>query len=743
MLRRLKRTDKVFISFLETWAVLFLPLFIFGCAFVLGIRDTKIPKELTLRTGKFDMDLFRGVLRDIDYVVSSSPFRDMRLLYLGHLDPFVLIASFISTAYVSKFLYAAYVIRLSLASFTMHRFLKKQVPLSVPVTVLLGVVYSLSSPVLGISSYSCAMNTVILIPVFLDFLIEYLRDDTSLEKGMFLSLIITALLYVSGGLNLLSVLPFVIITSLVVAMAVGRNLGSSLILFLKTLPFTLVSVGLSAFTLANTILSSDIPLTGDDLIDLELRSSMFDLFIRFFNGKAFQMSLPSGIGLSMTVFVLILVLLFFFNPSIPIRLRSSLAFCVIAYYAFYSSNFLFKISILFSTTVMNTGVITGARFAFLSSLLIFAAAISLRNIGRISNTLCAGVCFAVIAFVILSNNSRNEVTPSFFSMYFTALCVIVTYFLIKKRERIHPLISSCLVLSGLLLNLSFILPISSYGAPTDEAAVLFDNREYALTTEIPLDNMDFFEKDNDDFYILNGFSNEYQNLPEMLNLISASSVYEPLFMPLMNSNSIFRDGERPVFNGADMVEGGKTVVSYKMYSLEFWELENDLYVYTDHKGPVTLIIEKDGEETMTELNGPVLRKMDLGGAETFSAKFLIDDPNIRERSIYSFYTVDQEVVDAFVSKAQTYDGPFEVTGNVTVLTGRKSDNMVKVKVDGQEVETYDIGGKLAFDIETDKPVTVSIETWDIFLFISLCVVMFSVICSIVVILLFRVKERRS
>ncbi len=733
MLRKLKDNSKDRSWIIEAALAIFLPLIIFACSYYLGVKETKIPVELTLRFRPFDTDFFKGVAGDIAFAGDFSLKRDICLLLLGHFDPFFLLAVIVPDAIKSYVLYIGYFARLSLASLAMYLFLRRQVPLKGPLMVLLSVCYSLSLPVLGIASFTASMDTVIMLPILLGSIIDHMRDPSSVRKGIWFSIMTGVTFYVSGCLNLLSVLPLVLFMLLFVGFAVREKISSGLFVLLRSIPYLLIGIGFSAVTLVNTVTCSYVPLKKEDILNFEFRTTMFDLLLRFLNGKATDMSLVAGLGMGMTIFVLILLILFFLNPKIPLRLRVSLFAVMLFMYVCYSWRMIYRLTLLFVSTELDSTVICASRFAFLTVLLIFAAAICWRNISGISSRTVAGTAFAVIVLVVISNSSKTNATPSFFSMYYTGLCAIVCYFLIKERERLNSWIISGLVLTGLMFNLAFVLPISSFGSVNDVDTAIFDKTERNRSVTIPFAELDFFEKDNSDYLILYNYDHDGEDTPTVLRNVCAGAGVEPVFLPLTDTENI-GGGIRPLIDDMDMMEGGRTVTSYKAVRLNSWEAEDDLVAYTDHKGKVVLIIEENGKETTYEIDGPSFMVIDHPESTEFTAKFLADSPDIGRKDRYILYSSAPASREIFTFAVKYYDGSISCNGPVTVLTGRRAGDILDIRVDGRRAETYVIEGKIALDIDEGEH-QITISQGSPYLKFSLIAVLISVICSIVIILL--------
>ena len=746
MFRKLKRPDDNTLYPLDMVLAFILPLLIFGCAYYLGIRDTKIPQEITMRYDKFDMRLFRGITEDLQILKDFSIGRDYRIFLQGHVDPGFFMASMFPSFMSEAVLYVFFFLRLALASFTMHRFLRRNIPMDRSITILFAVCYSLSSSVLGVSSYTCVMDTVILIPVMLDYLIGFLREDDSVIRGFEFAVTASLLFYFSGSLNLMSVLPFVIFASLFMAMAVGTDLKNSMILFLKSMPYILAAVGFSAITFANTILDSHIPFELDNINDIEEgRAGIFDLLTRLLNCKGIDMSMSSGVGLCMTIFVLVLLLAFFFNKNIPLRIRVTLFSAVSLLFLFFCSKTLFRFGMLIPNKVLDSNSVFSARFAFLSAVLIFAAAVSIRNISGIKNTVISGSALAIIILVVLSNNSKNDVSPGTFSMFFTVICAITAYFLITSTEKIPGYVITAVVLTGLTVNLAFILPISRYGKPSDDTALMFDgNSDDSMVMDYPFAQLEFFSRDNDDYYELRHYTGDYTTPPGMLNTITYAIGIEPFFMPLSRTENVFRGiGERPLIDGESMIEDGKTVIGYKMVRLDYWELDEPLMLYSDYKGDFDMIIESDDQTIEKELTGPCMIELDEITSEEFTVKYRIADPVLKYEPHFELYVVNTDALESFRSVALRSKDRFEVEGEATILLGRRFGSPVTVTVNDEKVDTYNIAGKIAFDVSGTDISEVRVTSSSKGITISAGFVLFSIICSIVVILLFNKKVKKA
>ena len=740
MLRRLK-SDKEYslIPFLEAVLAILIPVAMLFCAYYFGLKESKIPEELSLRNAPFDETFFEGVENDIKSVWGFSFSRDMRTVFSEHMDPFFLLALILPTSCTEFILYLGFFLRFGLASFTMNRLIRKQVPIGIWFSAVLSVAYSLGSSLLSMSSYSLVMDTAIMIPLVFDMLIEYLRDDKSIIKGIKLSFVISLTLYISGVLNLLTVLPFVIGASLFISTCVTQTLPRSLLSFVKSLIFIVLSAGLSLPTLVNTATFSRVAITLEDLKNYEFKMTVYDMILRFLDGKAINNSLPHGLGIGMSVFVLMLLLAFFLNAKIPLRSRITLLSIALFIFLTYSSKAAYRATILFESNTIGSQIIAVSRFALLSSLLIFATAISLRNISDMPSGKIGLIALAVIIIVIISNNTHNETSPSIFSMYFTGLCAIAIFFFFREKEFLGDAIPSFAILLGIFINISFILPISTFSLARDDDFRIFDKKQGDSCIEMPYDELDFFDTDKDEYMILYNYYDGYNGDIEMINNIVVGAYAEPAFMPIMETFDVYTPDGRI---GDLMMVEGRSVAAYKNVRLDPWEREQDLYAYTNHSGTVIMRIETEDKEYDLSLRGPGLLKIEPP-ADEFKIMFLIIGSPTAVQERYDIYAIDPYALDNLSSVIHPIDGPFEVQGPATIVTGRKIGDNIRVKVNGESVSIYNIGGKAAFDIESEGVNEVEIVSSGSYLIICFVVAMVLLLCSIVVIIYTSRRRKKS
>lgn len=737
------RYDKI----INIVVALLVPALLYIAAIFLGISDTKIPPELTLRTGEFDYGVFDGVIKDIDLASNFSVTRDYRSLLLSHMDPFFVIASYLPTRGVTILLWFAYFLRFGLASLAMNRLLRKQLEFGAAFACLFGVIYSLSSPVIFMSSYTNAMNVMIMIPCVITVLIDFNKNGHRVKDGLRLAILMGLTILMAGDLALLYVVPFLFCTIIFISACTSVKFSKSVVSVICVIPYLVISVLIGGITIVNTFVSYDFAIETDNLKTFDFRITFFDFLTRFFAGKPLAAGKLSP-AVYVTLFVILAVIAFFFNSKIPLRIRITFLSIVILYHFSFATRAWYLISVLFKNTSLPSEISANMRFACLTSLIFFAAAVSLRNIHALSKRALMSCAAAILCFIIVSNNSSVNESASTFSVYFSCLAVIIAYLLIVNANKLDSRTIVAVVLFGLFVQLSFILPISSYNSSMDEDSVVFDKVDKESTCNYPFSELSFFNNNEDTYILLHNYEAIDGNTIEQINNVAYSAGIRPVFRELDDCMSFFAGGRAPLINGEMSQEADGKVESYVNINLSANEMMSNLVAYSNHEGTVILEITSGDDSSKTRFSGPFVSVID-SVTMNFQAKFFtprgsMSNPN----DVFELYTVDSDNLGAFASRINKFNKSFVVspandgTTLYTVMTGRNFDRSIRVRVDGKEVETVDINGKLCFLLNPNIESVVEISTYNDDVIICLAISIFATVCSIVIILLLSWRRDR-
>lgn len=731
---------------LVTLASIVVPVLIFVVALKLGFKDTDLPVSLTMRRGSFDLDLFRGIENDIEAAQLLTFGENLREIIHYHADPFFILAVLFPTR-VTAILYSGYLVRFGLAGLFMQRLVRKRMTLEPASSLVLSTAYSLSSVVVSVASYTCAMNIAVLMPLVLDRLIAYMTDRKNVTGGLLFAFAFAALVWISGPFCFLLVIPFVLFSAFWCALLVTRKMSEGFLRFLGTLPYILTGVILSLGVIINTLKFATTAIIEEDILTLGFRSTFFDFLVGFEGGKGLG-TRPFSLTCYFTVFLFITVLLFFMNSSVPFRIRMCLLTGIVFIFLTFSSEAAYRVTTLYKAEIMPSESAAMVRFVSLMSLLIVAAAVSLKNIRYVDKRMI-GVCVAsAIVLSTVSNNSQVQISPNSFSLFFSWIAAIASYFILRsvaEKKRNGVVLT---VLCGLCLNLAFILPISSFGISYDADSALFDRKDITKSLDYPFEELAFFNEEREDYMLLYDLPSDLGDDVDTMNKISIASGSAPVFMRVIDAEDFFGGGRVPLINGNVAQNSGMDIVAYKNIRLTDVELARHLVLYTDHTGKVNVDTEMGDGGDHYSFKGPGIIEIDNSCLMDFNVIVMTDESALMHPDeCYDFYTVNDVILKDLRSRQYPLEDSFEVyrTGEadvITVLTGLEFDPEVEVRVNGSIVETVPLAGKISFDIDPsiDNEITIMCGH-DIFLTANV-ISFLALISSIVLLMIMNVRGQK-
>ena len=254
----------------------------------------------------------------------------------------------------------------------------------------------------------------------------------------------------------------------------------------------------------------------------------------------------------------------------------------------------------------------------------------------------------------------------------------------------------------------------------DEDSVVFDKVDKESTCDYPFSELSFFNNNEDTYILLHNYEAIDGNTIEQINNVAYSAGIRPIFRELDDCMSFFAGGRAPLINGEMSQEADGKVESYVNINLSANEMMSNLVAYSNHEGTVILEISSGDDSSKTRFIGPFVSVID-SVTMNFQAKFFtprgsMSNPN----DVFELYTVDSDNLGAFASRINKFNKSFVVspandgTTLYTVMTGRNFDRSIRVRVDGKEVETVDINGKLCFLLNPNIESVVEISTYNQF-----------------------------
>ena len=163
----------------------------------------------------------------------------------------------------------------------MQRLIGRKMALTPSASLVLSTAYSLSSVIIAVSSYTCAMNIAVLMPLFLETVITFITDKRTVTSGIISSFAYALLVWASGPFCYLCVIPFVLFACLWCSFLVTNSLPSGFKRALSVIPYLLLGTVLSAGSILNTLRNRELAIITDDLETFEFRTTFFDFLVGF------------------------------------------------------------------------------------------------------------------------------------------------------------------------------------------------------------------------------------------------------------------------------------------------------------------------------------------------------------------------------------------------------------------------------------------------------------------------------
>ncbi|MBR6484018.1 MAG: YfhO family protein, partial [Clostridiales bacterium] len=503
--------------------------------------STTVPPALTMRNSAFDEGWFDGIrnaaedirgirdsLKEGDTLVHPEAWRT---LISDHFDIFTLLILPFDTEVSVRILKASMFIRFGLAAASMALFLEKTSKNSRLSVLLLSVVYGLS----GIGAVSALdirlLNFMIVIPAVCLFVRKLAVSED--RKFIFLTAFSFGILFSTGISGLVTGLPLAVAFSLFVSFSFSKTAYETLVNVMKTL----LSAAMGGL-MALLPLVCQIGCAGKTVDvkaafkDTDVRGVLFDFLTDLTDGKPFDASsainTPSfGTGM----IVLFLLVLFFVNTKIPFGLR---AFSGVAFLVYYLSGAVSSADRILSV-FENSGSFLWSRYICLLFLMLVAADMSLEKIRSVEKEAVILSMFLVLGIIILSNSSASDVSPSIFSLYFSAAAVIFWCAVVLRAREGNgklPARAVYIGLAGIIFNYFFCLGPSDFSG----SGILFEGsfasgEDSAFNIVLP-ENETFplFGTSERDLYLVaeGNLSEDLEgkSLPELMNLIDENAFYK-------------------------------------------------------------------------------------------------------------------------------------------------------------------------------------------------------------------------
>lgn len=706
--------------------VFLLPILLLCLSYFIADSESILPKELTLRYNDFNELIVGGVKDDIALASEiQDKFSDgigvgddalVRQVLGQKLDPLFLLGVFAGT---EAWFHLAYFFRFGFAALTMCFLLRKHVGTSRIMSMVFALAYALSAPVLTFGANSAIMNAVIILPLCLCVIDNYVRTP-SLKTGAAFALV-AGLLYLTGPYGVIFGLPFLICALFLLAFCMRHRATKLTVTIIAGFAPIIAGLLVSGISLFSWLLNVEPTFSLKTLIsDLSFKYTFFDFLCQFTDGKVLATNADIGQlapQICMTVFVLVMLVVFLFNKCVPIKIRLGLVIVVVLYH----------LSIAFVPLVKLTDPyysgngFSAAKLCFLVALLIFFAAISFNNLSFVSNKVLYGTAVFIIALLMISNNSSEAVAPNTFSLYFSGLAVLVVVGMLIYLNGNHSIrteaILSGLIIVGLLINTSFVIAPSVIGNTiasgldfgTDDVASCieaYDIETIENNTEL---SVVFSSNSNSglSYIVLPGeavYEEQLTTPVDFVNYISQAASMAPVFVDV-SGDAIYMQSMQNEGNGhylaSPLGQRSEVLISADMYS------EGRLFVLSSFDCDTTFTIVHGDESISREHHEPFFIEINQSNSEVDSVRLSLTSTE-QESGEFTIWTLDANAlatlnaatisIDSNSFELDTSSVPPIAESKLTVLTSMPFSKSIIVSLGSSELSSYSLGGLLAFDV---------------------------------------------
>lgn len=638
-----------------------------------------------------------------------------RELLAVHADPFfilMLVSGLVSTEIFRIFFF----IRFGLAGFTMYHCMKMRVSLSGPMSLVLSSSYALSTVMLTAGQNTGLMNAMILTPLLIAGM-EGMISCPAPKSWLKLS-VLTASLLSCGSFLYISLPVFAAGMGMVIYCGIRPKQG------LRSY-FRMMSGILGGYVASGIFLIPGIRFAGD-FVDLaeafregKVRFDLLDVIAGSIDGRSPVLSTSEfipPIGLGMTV--LLLFVLFVINRRIPYGMKVSALLTLLVLYISCAYSGLDALLGLWGSS----GAYLYVRVVFMAAVIVFVAAIAVRNIALISRDEVFFSVFFSILIIMLSNVSVQENRPRAVALGLSLAAVIIagSLCLIRRQQR-HGIFLLTTILAGICLNFALCMgntvfsPAASLRADIDKG-VRREDTEFRTEDEalLPL-----LTSGDGEIYCLVLTSDitvsaADVSYPEAINLMARAALGSDVFSRYETDN-VNCEGMNDF--GYDRYAGnGEEHGVITIRGVFDKDSGSRYFVYSGFESRQNVMEICNLTDIFSIFEGPFLSEFTPRESVT-ALKLSIETPGNITRE-YGVWMLNDEALSELNSKVTALGGfRFDlevepligVIGKRSIITSIPYSDRLDVYVRGVPVNTYSVCDKLAFNIEADAMGQLDIE----------------------------------
>lgn len=706
----------------------------------------------------FNSGIVKGLIDELDDVQAFSN-RELHLnsVFFKYFDPFFSINVSVAQGDESlktvdsntpfhermqtetfKLILFEYILRFGLASLAMFCLASRCMRLNEVKSLIVSIIYSLSSIVILFASNSSIMNVVVVLPLVMWAAFKF-QFEPAINTSVILASSI-ALMTVTGIYGLLFGVPFVLVFILFVGLLMSKHIFD----ILKTMALGLVSI-ISGIFLSMPVWLSYIgnleftSIIADAFTEASMRYTLLDFLYRFLPLSALNYSydvsttsIPEGtlsivkiyeagtLGKSalntnlssvpsmyMSVLALVLLVGFFINRRVSLKAKVCAAVVAFIYHLSYA---FIPFDAVFNMYDMGT-ILGSVRFIFLHGLLCFMiiVALGLFDNDR-SNLNFTGVL--LVSFAIVSNALFDGDKANSFKMIFGVALPLIYYFIFVKLNSskfLYTILAAVLVGEFCFVtNVNFktsIIPVNYLKNP------LTVNSEKEMFDTTGVEDIMLLNGNRNVLFTTLPYADETpENLFDLANAVYKERFDDTLFeemMPVtMYTECMDKNDKTYTINDSDYA---KLIATFDGKKLD----ENSrVFIYSEYPEKchwmITNVDAGGFLERGSSERGPFIRDITdeiddiVRIIQNYGMQLEIDLLNNESSTSFNIgiYILDKNKVDAFNSIFADSITGLDGSEKVRVITNVDFREDLKASIDLRGYDTYNFCGKIAFDIDS-------------------------------------------
>ena len=702
-----------------------LPVLVIAISFFLAkiAPDTILPVDLSMRTKPIDKDIIEVIKRGVEDsgTVRELIFRGdgvlslkgIRMLITEYMDPFFILSLPMDSSFCEVFLFFSYIVKFGLAGLAMFILLSGRIKCSGYISVLLSVLYSVSSVALNSSLTMSGMNLVILFPLLYLAMDEYITGHSRMPLKLIL---IATLTYISGTAGVVEGLLLTLLFAIFVSVLRFPEFSKAMSSIVKIIVSSIVALMLAGIVNVPRFFC----ITCEDVswqmfLDGKLNFKLFDLFASTASGMPVNTLRACAPAMYIGVITVILVVLLFFNQYIPARIKAVTCIIAVIIYATVAYTPLEQ----FMNFVYYSTAYSSARLLGLVIILFVLAAISFKNLNGVSRFAIYGAGFLVIAIIMIANANHEVRGYLNYQLFFTLFSTVgaATFILsISDKDRKSTKIAFGVLAAVMVIsNTSYTLMMTDLESENTVICRYVDTNDDSADIDVSIP-LSVFTEDNT--YV--AVTGDLKSVPKGADVATGVN----MIAEAMGLNDVFVEVD------CEEVENYGFVRNDDGY-YDLADEDNELVLGIDANSDSNVFVSSGFKQSMS-VTEMYFSKTDFPTISSFSGPFIVELDNIDysyeiavkgsdsqdNTAMVGVYSLNDEVlkdVNAGTQKITSgdfliEDGVIAGEGAKTIVTSIGYNSNIKATVNGKSADCFEYFGKTAVslgDVSGDINVSIS------------------------------------